>query len=84
LEDIHLSMLFVQSKPGNKRELDDWSDRITNTWDTARIDADVITVLDRLPDGGAHLTRLGLCLDFGTQWVCQAMPSILILCFADS
>jgi hypothetical protein len=84
LEDVHLSMLFVQSKPGNKRELDNWSDRITNTWDTARIDADVITVLDRLPDGGAHLTRLGLCLDFGSQWVCQAMPSILILCFVDS
>ena len=29
-----------------------------------------ITVLDRLHDGGSHLTRLGICLDLETQWEC--------------
>lgn len=29
----------------------------------------VMTVLDRLPDGGAHLTKLCIALDFETQWV---------------
>lgn len=29
----------------------------------------IATVLDRLPDGGSHLTRLCLALDFEVQWV---------------
>jgi hypothetical protein len=29
----------------------------------------ILTVLDRLPDGGSHLTRLSMSLDFETQWV---------------
>jgi len=83
LEDVHLSMLFIQSKLGSTSDLDDWLDRIDDPWDTARIDADEITVLDRLPDGGAHLTRLGLSLDFETQWVRQTTLTLLILGFAD-
>jgi hypothetical protein len=33
------------------------------------LDRIVMTVLDRLPDGGSHLTRLALALDFEKQWV---------------
>lgn len=32
-------------------------------------DRSVISVVDRLHDGGAQLTRLGICLDLETQWV---------------
>lgn len=35
-----------------------------------------ITVLDRLQDGGSHLSRLGLSLDFETQWVCFTSPFV--------
>jgi hypothetical protein len=34
-----------------------------------KLDKTVMTVLDRLPDGGSHLTRLCTALDFETQWV---------------
>jgi hypothetical protein len=34
-----------------------------------KLDKLVMTVLDRLPDGGSHLTRLCIALDFETQWV---------------
>ena len=33
------------------------------------LDRSIITVLDRLDENGAQLTKLGLCLDFETQWV---------------
>lgn len=33
------------------------------------LDKRVMTVLDRLPDGGSHLTKLCIALDFETQWV---------------
>lgn len=33
------------------------------------LDRSTITVLDRLSDHGAQLTRLGLCIDLETQWV---------------
>ena len=33
------------------------------------LDRSTITVLDRLSDHGAKLTRLGLCIDLETQWV---------------
>jgi hypothetical protein len=33
------------------------------------LDRSTITVLDRLSDHGAQLTRLGLCIDLKTQWV---------------
>jgi hypothetical protein len=32
-------------------------------------DKQLLTVLDRLPDGGSHLTKLSISLDFQTQWV---------------
>jgi hypothetical protein len=35
----------------------------------SNLDKTVMTVLDRLPDGGSHLTRLCIALDFETQWV---------------
>ena len=34
-----------------------------------KLDKLVMTVLDRLPDGGSHLTKLCIALDFETQWV---------------
>jgi hypothetical protein len=34
-----------------------------------KLDRSTITVLDRLSDHGAQLTRLGLCMDLETQWV---------------
>lgn len=51
-----------------------------------------VSVLDRLPDGGASLTRLGLCLHFETQWVIKRLlyscNHLLILlgsiCFASA
>ena len=36
-------------------------------------DRSVITVLDRLHDGGAQLTGLRICLDFESQWVCAIL-----------
>jgi hypothetical protein len=36
---------------------------------TLDLDRPVMTVLDRLPDGGSDLTRLSISLDFETQWV---------------
>lgn len=36
---------------------------------TSNSDKQLLTVLDRLPDGGSHLTRLSISLDFQTQWV---------------
>ncbi len=33
------------------------------------LDRSTITVLDRLSDHGAQLTRLGICIDLETQWV---------------
>lgn len=41
-------------------------------------DKSLITVLDRLHDGGSHLTRLGLCLDLETQWVGFFYPLNLV------
>jgi hypothetical protein len=35
----------------------------------SELDRSIITVLDRLSDNGAQLTRLGLCIDLETQWV---------------
>ena len=71
LENVHLSMLFIQTKFGTRSELEGMIYRdVHPRWPYARDDAEAITILDRLPDGGAHLTRLGLCLDFATHWVC--------------
>ncbi|CZR55590.1 uncharacterized protein PAC_05478 [Phialocephala subalpina] len=36
--------------------------------ESPRMDPSVMTVLDRLPDGGVHLTRLALCITFEDQW----------------
>jgi hypothetical protein len=36
-------------------------------------DRSVITVLDRLHDGGAQITGLRICLDFESQWVCAIL-----------
>lgn len=36
--------------------------------ESSKLDPSVITVLDRLPDGGANLTRLALCITFEDQW----------------
>jgi len=36
---------------------------------TPKLDKTVMTVLDRLPDGGSHLARLCIALDFEIQWV---------------
>lgn len=69
LENTSFSMLFVQTKAPTSSEFDDWAERLYNPYETARRDAAVITVLDRLHDKGAQLTRLGLCLDLGRQWV---------------
>jgi hypothetical protein len=69
LENTSFSMLFVQTKAPTSSEFDDWAERLYNPYETARRDAAVITVLDRLHDKGAQLTRLGLCLDIGRQWV---------------
>lgn len=35
----------------------------------SNMDKRIMTALDRLPDGGSHLTRLCISLDFDTQWV---------------
>ena len=62
---------------------DAWSDTDSSISDSDAIDLDednsaatipeldpsTITVLDRLHDGGSHLTRLAICMDFETQWV---------------
>jgi hypothetical protein len=39
------------------------------------MDRSVITVLDRLPDGGSQLTRLALCIIFENQWVSKLYAS---------
>jgi hypothetical protein len=39
----------------------------------SEFDRSIITVLDRLSDNGAHLTRLGLSMDLETQWVSNSM-----------
>lgn len=65
-----LSMLFVQSKPST---VPDWDYRFGSVIKadsairTSRPDAKVASVLDRLPDHGAKLTRLGISLDYRTQ-----------------
>lgn len=69
LENTRFSMLFVQTKAPTLSDFDDWAERLHDPYETARRDAAVITVLDRLHDKGAQLTRLGLCLDLGRQWV---------------
>jgi hypothetical protein len=55
------------SDSGHSRYMDDI------TFDSTRpvaYDKNIITVLDRLRDGGRRLTRLSLSLNFETQWVC--------------
>ena len=70
LGGVHLSMLFVQSKLSKMRDFDAWSERLNDPpVPGSGNDPRVNTVLDRLHDRGAHLTRLGLSLDFETQWV---------------
>jgi hypothetical protein len=69
LENTRFSMLFVQTKAPTLSEFDDWAERLFDPYETARRDASVITILDRLHDKGAQLIRLGLCLDLGRQWV---------------
>jgi hypothetical protein len=69
LENTRFSMLFVPTKAPTLSDFDDWAERLYDPYETARRDAPVITVLDRLHDKGAQLTRLGLCLDLGRQWV---------------
>jgi hypothetical protein len=77
LENKCFSMLFVQTKTPTSSEFDDWAERLYSPWEMARRDAAVITVLDRLHDKGTQLTRLGLCLDLGRQWVRHP----LVFCF---
>ena len=49
---------------------------------TSNLDKRLLTVLDRLPDGGSYLTKLSIALDFETQWVSvnplpiQIIPSL--------
>jgi hypothetical protein len=69
LENNCFSMLFVQTKAPTLSEFDDWVERIYGPYETARRDAVDITILDRLHDKGAQLTRLGLCLDLEGHWV---------------
>jgi hypothetical protein len=81
----HLSMLFTREMTVSKCDPEDeWSDVDSWELDsdsedtdlpdlepqfTPKLDRSVITVLDRLYDGGTNLKRLGLCFDFETQWV---------------
>lgn len=43
-------------------------------------DKSMITVLDRLADGGSQLTKLSLCLDLETQWVCENSSIYIFSC----
>jgi hypothetical protein len=62
-----LSMLFVREiSVAETMEKDIDTLKKTNCLGVCR---SAISVLDRLPDGGIHLTRLAICLDFGLQWV---------------
>jgi hypothetical protein len=81
----HLSMVFTREMTVSKCDPEDeWSDVDSWELDsdsedtdlpdlepqfTPKLDRSVITVLDRLYDGGTNLKRLGLCFDFETQWV---------------
>lgn len=86
LENTHLSMLFVQTKLPSEDDIEDWKQRCNDPWETssdceARLDAGTVTVLDRLPDSGVHLRRLGVCLDLKNQWVrnsCSISVNLLI------
>ncbi len=50
------------------QDLDTTESHVLNST-APRLDRQVMTVLDRLPDGGSHLERLCIALDFEVQWV---------------
>lgn len=91
----HLSMLFTRERTVSKRDPEDeWSDVDSWELDsdsedtdlpdlepqfTPKLDRSVITVLDRLYDGGTNLKRLGLCFNFETQWVGPKLLSPMYL-----
>jgi hypothetical protein len=75
-----LSMLFIREMTVRTLEHEDaWSDidslesdvdlELPELTSQIMLDRSVITVLDRLYDQGANLTRLGLCVQLETQWV---------------
>lgn len=45
-----------------------------------KYDRSVITIVDRLHDGGAQLNALRICFDFETQWVCLISYPIDTFC----
>jgi hypothetical protein len=47
----------------------DASGRNSIQGEAPKLDRRVMTILDRVPDGGSHLTRLCMALDFEAQWV---------------
>jgi len=66
-----LSMLFIREMVGYRRSMYSyWEDEDSSKLSTM-LRPSCITVLDRLYDNGAQLTRLGLCLDLKSQWVCS-------------
>lgn len=64
-----LLMLFVREMVGYKRKEYNYWDDIDSSQLSTMINPSCMTVLDRLYDNGAQLTRLGLCLDLKSQWV---------------
>ena len=79
-----LSMLFTREVTVKRRvDEDAWSDidsldsesvisQSTLSDPSAILDRSLITVLDRLHDGGSHPTRLAICFNFENNWVCPA------------
>lgn len=76
----NLTMLFTRELTIRRRTHDigglgdeewdeDHCDDFFNPGPSVKMDRALVTVLDRLKDGGQNLTRLALCLDFHTQWV---------------
>lgn len=62
---------------------DDWDSDDSEAMDemmlngpSPQMDKRLITVLDRLRDGGRKLTRLGICFNFETQWVCTHLSPV--------
>lgn len=45
-----------------------------------KINDEVATVLDRLKDGGSHLTHLALSIDLEVQWVLTSMLRLKLRC----
>lgn len=57
------------SEPEEEEEADIRMNLDPSEKESSKLDPSVITVLDRLPNGGANLTRLALCITFEHQWV---------------